>query len=62
MNCDMKDSDSETKKDFAVEDLLTRGWTRSLIERFLEHEDYRDHLDHFRNIPARRCINVGALN
>ena len=50
----MKNSDSETKKDFADEDLLTRGWTRSLIESFLEHEDYRNPVDHFRNYSGKK--------
>ena len=54
MNCVMKDSESETNKDFTVEDLLTRGWTRTLIERFLELEDYHNPVDHFRNYAGKK--------
>ena len=50
----MKDSESHPNKDFAVEDLLTRGWTRTLIERFLEPEDYRNPVDHFRNYTGKK--------
>ena len=50
----MKNSDSETNKDFTVEDLLTRGWTLTLIERFLGREDYRDPVDHFRNYAGKK--------
>jgi hypothetical protein len=56
MNCDMKNSESETKKDFAVADLLTLGWTRTLIERFLEPEDYRNPVDHFRNYSGKKMF------
>ena len=54
MNCNMNNSESETNKDFTVEDLLTRGWTRTLIERFLEPEDYRNPVDHFRNYAGKK--------
>ena len=50
----MKNSESHNNKDFAVEDLLTRGWTRTLIERFLEPEDYRNAVDHFRNYAGKK--------
>jgi hypothetical protein len=50
----VKNSESHTNKDFAVEDLLTRGWTRTLIERFLEPENYRNPVDHFRNYAGKR--------
>jgi hypothetical protein len=56
MNCNMNNSESETNKDFTVEDLLTRGWTRTLIERFLEHEDYRNPVDHFRNYSGKKIF------
>jgi hypothetical protein len=56
MNCDMRTSESETNKDFTVEDLLTRGWTRTLIDRFLEPEDYRNPVDHFRNYAGKRMF------
>src|SRR5262252_7704314 len=52
----MKNPDSETNKDFTVEDLLTRGWTRTLIERFLEQEDYRNTVDHFRNYAGKKMF------
>jgi hypothetical protein len=52
----MKNSDSETNKDFTVEDLLTRGWTLTLIERFLGREDYRDPVDHFRNYAGKKIF------
>src|SRR5262249_47909934 len=38
------------------EDLLTRGWTRTLIERFLEWEDYRVTVDHFRNYAGKKMF------
>ena len=50
----MKNSESHTNKDFAVEDLLTRGWTRTLIERFLEPEGYRNPVDHFQNYAGKK--------
>ena len=52
----MKNSDSETDKDFIVEDLLTRGWALTLIERFLGREDYRDPVDHFRNYAGKKMF------
>src|SRR6202035_2529527 len=36
------------------EDLLTRGWTRALIERSLEREDYWHAVDHFRNYAGKK--------
>jgi hypothetical protein len=50
----MKNPESHTNKDFTVEDLLTRGWTLTLIERFLEPEDYRNPVDHFRNYAGKK--------
>jgi hypothetical protein len=50
----MQNPDSETNKDFTVQDLLTRGWTHTLIERFLEPEDYRNPVDHFRNYACKK--------
>ena len=50
----MQNAESHTNKDFTVEDLLTRGWTRTLIERFLEPEDYRDTVNHFRNYAGKK--------
>jgi hypothetical protein len=50
----MQNPESHTNKDFTVEDLLTRGWTRTLIERFLEPEDYRNPVDHFRNYAGKK--------
>jgi ADP-ribosylglycohydrolase len=52
----MKNSESHTNKDFTVEDLLTRGCTRTLIERFLEPEDYRDPVNHFRNYSGKKMF------
>src|SRR6516225_7099376 len=52
----MKNSESQTNKDFTVEDLLTRGWTRTLIERFLEPEDYRNTVNHFRNYAGKKMF------
>ena len=52
----MKNPYSETGKDLTVEDLLTRGWTRTLIERFLEREDYRNPVDHFRNYAGKKMF------
>lgn len=52
----MKNLESETNKDFTVEDLLTRGWTRTLIGRFLEREDYRNPVDHFRNYSGKKMF------
>ena len=52
----MKNSESETNRDFTVEDLLTRGWTLTLIERFLGHEDYRNPVDHFRNYADKKMF------
>jgi hypothetical protein len=50
----MQNPDSETNKDFTVQDLLTRGWTHTLIERFLKLEDYRNPVDHFRNYAGKK--------
>jgi hypothetical protein len=50
----MKNPESHTNKDFTVEDLLTRGWTRALIERFLEPEDYRNTVNHFLNYAGKK--------
>jgi hypothetical protein len=52
----MKNSDSETDKDFIVEDLLTRGWALTLIERFLGREDYRNPVDHFQNYAGKKMF------
>jgi hypothetical protein len=51
-----KNSESETNTDFTVEDLLTRGWTLTLIERFLGREDYRNPVDHFRNYAGKKMF------
>jgi hypothetical protein len=48
--------ESHTNKDFTVEDLLTRGWTRTLMERFLKPENYRDSVDHFRNYAGKKMF------
>ncbi len=37
-----KDQNVKTNEDFTVEDLLKRGWTRTLIDYFLGTEDYRN--------------------
>ena len=34
--------------------MLTRGWTRTLIGRFLEPEDYRNTVNHFRNYAGKK--------
>jgi hypothetical protein len=50
----MRNPESHTNKDFTVEDLLTRGWTLTLFERFLEPEDYRNPVDHLRNYAGKK--------
>jgi hypothetical protein len=50
----MQNPDSETNKDFTVQDLLTRGWTHTLVERFLKPKDYRNPVDHFRNYAGKK--------
>ena len=50
----MKNPESHINKTFTVEDLLTPGWTLTLIERFLEPEDDRNPVDHFRNYAGKK--------
>jgi hypothetical protein len=54
----MKNSEFQTNRDFTVEDLLTRGWTRNLIERFLDPEDYRDTVNHFRKLCWQEDVST----
>jgi hypothetical protein len=37
--------------------LLTQGWTLTLIERFLEPEDYRNPVDHFRDYAGKKMYH-----
>jgi hypothetical protein len=39
-----------------MEDLLKRGWTRTLIDHFLGTEDYRNPVDHFRNYSGKNMF------
>jgi hypothetical protein len=52
----MKDQNAKTEEDFAVEDLLKRGWTRTLIDHFLGREDYRNPVNHFRNYSGKKVF------
>jgi hypothetical protein len=51
-----KDQNVKTNEDFTVEDLLKRGWTRTLIDHFLGTEDYRNPVDHFRNYSEKNMF------
>jgi hypothetical protein len=51
-----KDQNVKTNEDFTVEDLLKRGWTRTLIDYFLGTEDYRNPVDHFRNYSGKNMF------
>jgi ankyrin repeat protein len=51
-----KDQNVKTNEDFTVEDLLKRGWTRTLIDHFLGTEDYRNPVDHFRNYSGKKVF------
>src|SRR5688572_1927020 len=35
------------------EDLQSRGWTRSLIKRFLGEDDYRESVNHWANFSGK---------
>jgi hypothetical protein len=56
----MKNPESHTNKAFTVEDLLTRGWTLTLIERFLEPEDYRNPVDHFPELCRQEGVSASV--
>jgi hypothetical protein len=56
----MKNPESHINKAFTFEDLLTRGWTLTLIELFLEPEDDRYPVDHFPELCRREDVSASA--
>jgi hypothetical protein len=52
----MEDQKAEANEDFTVEHLLRRGWTHTLIARFLGNEDYRNPVNHFRNYSGKKMF------